>query len=775
MLPTESNPQLPLQPAEFHKAQLRRLMGLCFSLDEIKTLAFDIGIDYDEFGGETKTAKIREFILSADRQSKLDALLAAATGARPDIHWPRESLQEEVCPYRGLLPFSEEHSPFFFGRDSFVDQLTTSIHQRELVAVVGSSGSGKSSVVFAGLLPRLRQEGDWIIAPVVRPGLQPFDELAQSLVPLLESQKSEVDRLLEARKLSEALQQQKIQLWDILQRIAEKNPDKASFLLVVDQFEELYADEIEDPMRRQFINVLLSAFDYMGGKKRNPVPFKLVLTLRADFMGLALEYRPMADALQDRDLKLGPMNRRELEAAIRLPAEKSGLRFAPGLVKRILDDLASNDSNQRDASNLPLLEFALEQLWTLRINQDSYALLTHDAYEAIGEVGGAISHYADELFEGMTSLMQKRMRRLLVQMVHPGGIEDTRRRITRSEIGNDEWSFVEQLAEERLVVTDRDGIGQDIAEVIHEALIQKWHRMQAWMKEERPFRIWQDRMRIFLVQWRKEHLEDDLLRGTFLSESLVWLQKRSEDLSPQEIDFIQQSAIADHALKRRIAKLQLMAGSMGAGVLAGGLTAIVAYFLGPPPGAPIEIPNFAYAFLAGLQGALLGAGQAAMTILGILLAGWMSKEPSKYSRALGGAIFGAITGALLFLLLAKAQSFPRELSLDVIVALGFVIFGITSAGASLFTTGSTPARPIRQALLGMLVAGVGCIIAIWGAYRLLDLSQATQLAPTLIGFTALEVGFSGGMNFGFSMVSSRLRPPGPYVSSVHSESFAHSN
>jgi hypothetical protein len=144
------------------------------------------------------------------------------------------------CPYRGLAAFQEADAPFYFGRESFVDALEQAVRTKKLVAViVGSSGSGKSSALFAGLLPRLREAGGYQFASF-RPGTQPFYALAGALLPLLEPGLSETDRLAETRKLAERLVKGRVNLAEVVERIRRNTPDTRQVLLVVDQFEELY-------------------------------------------------------------------------------------------------------------------------------------------------------------------------------------------------------------------------------------------------------------------------------------------------------------------------------------------------------------------------------------------------------------------------------------------------------------------------------------------------------------------------------------------------------
>ena len=261
------------------------------------------------------------------------------------------------CPYRGLAAFHEQDAPFFFGREDSITLLLDALcRQPPIVVLVGSSGSGKSSTVYAGLLPQLRgaDKEKWLIAHH-RPGGQPFHSLAAALLPLLEPQSSETDRLLEAQKLATAWHEEGLALLPTVERILEIHPKKDRLLVVIDQFEELYTLCLEPDIRRAFLNLLLPAA--RAEEDLLAPAFVLLFTLRADFMGQALAYRPFADTLQEGALMLGPMNRSELTAAIEEPAEKQGAAFEPGLVDRILDDVGE------EPGNLPLLEFALTLLW----------------------------------------------------------------------------------------------------------------------------------------------------------------------------------------------------------------------------------------------------------------------------------------------------------------------------------------------------------------------------------------------------------------------------
>ncbi|MCC7019089.1 MAG: hypothetical protein IT332_05010 [Ardenticatenales bacterium] len=457
-----------------------------------------------------------------------------------------------ACPYRGLHAFREADAPFFFGREAFTDLLVDAVATAPMVGVIGPSGSGKSSVVFAGLVPRLRTRTDngsstptpWTVLEL-RPGSRPFHSLAGAWLPLLvDDGTSEIDRLAELNKLAEHLRAGSIAPHDVLARIGDRRPDVGRLLLVADQFEELYTLCADESEHRSFQDLLFAA----AFEQRTGPPLTLALTLRADFMGHALAYRPFADAIQKHDVKLGPMNRDELARAIRMPAEAQGRAFESGLVERIVDDVGEK------AGTLPLLEFALTKLW----DEQHAGWLTHEAYEAIGRVEGAVARHADAVYAGLAESDCEPARRVFVQLVQPGeGTEDTRRLAVREELDKD-WGLVQQLADARLVTTGRDDAGHETAEVVHEALIRSWERLREWINADRRFRTWQERLRIALRQW--ESVGDDegaLLRGAPLAEAEGWFAERRADLTDAERRFIEAGVeLRDREVRERHAQLE---------------------------------------------------------------------------------------------------------------------------------------------------------------------------------------------------------------------------
>lgn len=446
------------------------------------------------------------------------------------------------CPYRGLFHFGPGDAEYFFGRKSFIKTLFQATQTRNFIPLLGASGSGKSSVVFAGLVPKLQQESHWQFTHF-RPGSDPFHALALALVPLYTTNLNETERLAQARQLANYLRDGDIPLADVFAQIKHNYPSER-VLLIADQFEELYTLCPDETIRRNFLDKLTTfPFERVG--------MVLVLTMRADFLGNALSYRPFADVLQNTDLKLGPMNREELTEVIEKPAQKLGVTFEAGLVERILDDVES------EPGNLPLLEFALTELWQRRQGKE----LTHLAYTEIGQVQGALARHANEEYDKLSEAQREQMRRIFIQLVRPGeGTEDTRRLATKAELGAVNWALVKQLADARLVVTSRSEEAQvETVEVVHEALIRNWGELRGWMDTDRVFRAWQERLRAGMYQWQQIENgdvtgwdESRLLRGTALAEAEEKLKQRPEDLSEGELFYIQVSVkLRDKEQRRR--------------------------------------------------------------------------------------------------------------------------------------------------------------------------------------------------------------------------------
>ena len=465
----------------------------------------------------------------ADEATAIDAIVRAVDGTAAG---PAERVAVALCPYRALEVFREEHAALFFGRESFAADLLERATHRSLVALVGPSGSGKSSVVQAGLVPLLRRQRPpqraWDVV-LFRPGDNPFHRLAAALIPLLEPDADEVDRLALGRKLGDTLAEGAVRLEDIVNRVIAKSNGTDQLLLVADQFEEVFT--LASSERRQFfVSAVLDALDR--------APFKFLLTLRADFYGHAVALdRRLSDLIQTGLVNLGPMTRDELRRAIEQPAQRAAIQFEPGLVDRVLDHV------ELQPGGLPLLEFALTQLWERRDGPR----ITHAAYEAIGEVAGAISRRAEAVFLGLEAERQRAALGLftrLLRVASPGEAEpETRRRVELATLTESERLVLKPFVEARLLVlgSGESGATQTV-EVAHEALIHGWGRLAEWVTQQRQFLLWRQRVGQSLAAWETAGRDKGaLLRGPALKEALGWMREHRSDVSPAEADFIERS------------------------------------------------------------------------------------------------------------------------------------------------------------------------------------------------------------------------------------------
>ncbi|MBN1814372.1 MAG: AAA family ATPase [Anaerolineae bacterium] len=447
-------------------------------------------------------------------------------------------LAEIDCPYRGMEPFRYEHAEFYFGREAMTQALVEKVRDHPLVTVVGPSGCGKSSLVHAGLISALTKgvlpESERWAVRVFRPGNDPMQALAASLIILLEPEASEVDRLTKSRELAQALRSGAVLIADVLTRLHEKQPDVPRLVLIADQFEELYTECQDEESRKAFVRMLLAAAQQKT--------ITVVLTLRADFFGHVLAERGLGQVVDAGQVSVLPMSEEGLQAAIEQPALETGRAFEPGLVQRILADVRGQPGS------LPLLEFALTELWA---RQTREGLLTHGAYEDIGRVAGAIAKRAETTYEELEKQDRGEIaQRIFVRLTHYGvGIEETRRRATFDELVTPQTPHrevartVKALTDARLLVTGQDQATREATvEISHEALIRDWERLRRWLEEDQAFGMWREKLGSALRNWQETRQDKgDLLRSARLTEAESWLAERGVDLNQGEQEFVRAS------------------------------------------------------------------------------------------------------------------------------------------------------------------------------------------------------------------------------------------
>ena len=479
-----------------------------------------------------------DFRQGLDDADAFHRLLCGIQGIAPGAPSETRLPSLHICPYRGLEAFHEDNAEFFFGRDSLTQWLVEGLRNSRFLAVIGSSGCGKSSAVRAGLVPALRQgalpgSDTWKVV-TINPGLRPLEELAAHLAPLLNGSG---DRVADVLRLQNDLADDSRALHTAVRMVVPEAEPGSRVLFVVDQFEELFTLCEVETERRRFLGNLLYASAVAQGHT------VVVLTMRADFYARAATYPELADRMADHQVLVTPMVEDELRQAIELPAQRVGMTFDPGLTESMMADVT------RGPGALPLLEHALLELWQRRAGEK----MTLEAYRAIGGVTGALARRAEEEYGALTSEQQVVARRILLRLVQPGeGTEDTCRRASLSELEPDTKhariveAIVERLADARLLTTGRGAIGsEEMVDVAHEALIRGWPRLRGWIDENREAMRVQRRLTEAAKEWDANRRDTAyVLRGVRLAEAREWVRAHDADLSELERQFLVASSRA---------------------------------------------------------------------------------------------------------------------------------------------------------------------------------------------------------------------------------------
>ena len=425
----------------------------------------------------------------------------------------------DTPPYPGLRSFGPEDASLYFGREEMAQRLVDHLAAEGIVALVGSSGSGKSSVVRAGLLPLLKGGAlpgseTWTYV-VMTPGADPLAELAARMAAHEHTSAVSVLHDLESET-------------DVIALASPEESNSHRMVLVVDQMEELFTQCRDRERRKQFIQLLVNT---EAALPRNVL---LVLAIRADFYGECIGFPKFGAALEKGHLLLGPPTRDELRAAIEGPAAATGLRLETGLADRILDDLG-------DAPGaLPLLSHVLRETW----HQRQERTLTIAGYLQSGGVHRAIAQTAERLFGRLTLSEQAACRRLMVRLTALSeGTPATRRRVSFVELpdtdshGPDIRLLVQHLADARLVTT-----GAESVEIAHEALITGWPRLGQWLEEDRAGHQVLRHLTETAQAWERSGRDPgDLYRGARLAAASEWAERNKSELNLLEQQFISAS------------------------------------------------------------------------------------------------------------------------------------------------------------------------------------------------------------------------------------------
>jgi WD40 repeat protein len=401
-------------------------------------------------------------------------------------------------PYRGLARFGVDDHERFFGRDRLVDQLVALVGRKQLVVVTGLSGSGKSSVLRAGLIARIQRTVSGQERPAAIRVLTPGPSPARTHAGILDPETA-----------------------------------PAGTVIVVDQLEEVFTLCADPAERTRFLDLLCDLRSAHQG-------VRVVVAVRADFYGHLTRHRRIAEAAQDATLLVPPMNHEELREAIVRPAALGGLVVERTLTTRIIRDVAD------EAGGLPLMSHALLETWRRR----SGRVLTEAAYDAAGGIQGAIARTAEDFYGHLTSEQAETARRILLRLVTPGqGNQDTRRPADRGEItklgpaaASDADLVLDRLARDRLVTLDKDTV-----HLSHEAVLSAWPRLRAWIEEDRDRLRTQRHLTEATHTWQTLGQDPgSLYRGVRLSVAEEhWTGPgQRDDLTPSEREFLTTSLAA---------------------------------------------------------------------------------------------------------------------------------------------------------------------------------------------------------------------------------------
>lgn len=452
-------------------------------------------------------------------------------------------LQPNQEPFLGLRFFDEDDAFLFFGRDLEVDQLLEALGSKRLLTVVGASGSGKSSLIRAGLVPALRRgrlsrQGAWIRdwrVAVTRPAASPFEELARAL-PELASSLSMPEKVQLVESCAKLLATGTRGLGRCISQIV---PRGSNTLVVVDQLEELFTQTDSSEERQRFIESLLALTTQTG-----EWPVWVVLVLRSDFFTSCWEQDGLPAAIASNLYAVQRMARSQLSEAIRMPALLADVQLEAGLEETLLEEVGD------EPGNLSLLEHALAQLWDRR----SEGRLTHAAYESIGRLGGALHHHAERVYGEFSEDEREIVRRIFLELtsVLDEGRE-TRRSVEKNELlkqGAEHQlaeSVLLRLADRRLVTVlgpedgslETEGEAREVVEVAHEALIRRWRRLQGWLSESRADLLFERAIRRSAIDWHVLGRDAGALyRGRQLERALAWATEREFDVPGVVFEFL---------------------------------------------------------------------------------------------------------------------------------------------------------------------------------------------------------------------------------------------
>ncbi|WP_198139169.1 nSTAND1 domain-containing NTPase [Crocosphaera chwakensis] len=470
--------------------------------------------------------------------------------AIPEIEPIRDNNGEIVCPYQGLNVFTAKEKVFFFGRQRLTENIKQKLENFGVIPIIGASGSGKSSVVYAGVMAWLEVDNqEWCILPTIKPGIEPLSELRRVFKDYVSLDEVELKEIIEDEERE-------------MSNIIEFLPNSKKCFLFIDQFEEIFTICRSEDDRRRFIELIT---DFRNKNEQNIV---IAIAMRADFLDRCLQYQSLCEIIQHQAIYMPPLEGKDRQDIIIKPAERQGYRIESDLLLQLLSDVG------RKQGFLPLLEFALLLLWEKR--DEDNKVLTLDAYKKLGEerspltplnqrkndvsktgLTKALNIYAEKVYnyqdfnrdnpqKERTEIEKELIKLIFLRLIRTNNQEqDTRQRQPKEILLNianedeEKQKILEKLiygkqglVNARLLVTGSDISSKNIhsvwVDLVHEALIEGWQRFKRWREEDRDLLRLSERLEDQRQQWLKNPIDENLMMGGLLMQ----VRQQWEKLQP---------------------------------------------------------------------------------------------------------------------------------------------------------------------------------------------------------------------------------------------------
>ncbi len=421
---------------------------------------------------------------------------------------PIDERWKNTPPYRALSYFTdqEKDAVFFHGRTRLTDELIDRVRTNNFLAVLGASGSGKSSLLRAGLLYQLKRgqkisgSDRWLYIKPFTPTATPLENLQQAInIEIdIEAEKEKPENL--TGKLIEFIQ----------------SAETERVIILIDQFEESFTLCETHQKRLEFFDCLLAALENKAIQKK----LCLILGMRADFLDQCSKYPGLATQIKEHQFLVTPLEKSEIEEAIKKPAELVGMGIEPGLVAQMTQDFL------RNPGSLPLLQYTLDVLWKdATQGEEKSQYLTLATYRKLGGIKGTLTKQANEVFESLNKSEKSVAKRIFLELVQPGEqtvnsgkVTDTRRRVILEDLPNEQHSLElllevsDKLANpnNRLITKDKSEKGI-LLDVIHEELIRSWEKLREWVEEYQEALPLERKIEADAKEWKKQGEKDDWL------------------------------------------------------------------------------------------------------------------------------------------------------------------------------------------------------------------------------------------------------------------------